>query len=55
VRTTRKHQTFVDRRDWFVATDTLFEVEAEGRAGIADLNLTVNPQQGRQAPVVVER
>jgi hypothetical protein len=55
VRTTRKHQTFVDHRGWFVATDTLFEVEAEGHPGVADLNLTVNPQQGRQAPVVVQR
>src|SRR5439155_20269692 len=55
VRTTRKHQTFVDLRDWFVATDTLFEVEADGHIGIADLNLTVNPQQGRQAPLLVMR
>jgi hypothetical protein len=56
VRTTRAHQTFLDVRDgWFTATDTLFEVEAEGRTGIADLNLTVNPQGGRRPPVWVQR
>jgi hypothetical protein len=55
VRTTAKHQTFLDGRDLIVATDTLFEVEADGRRGIADLNLTVNPSQGRTAPVLLQR
>ena len=56
VRTTRAHQTFLDvRQGWFTATDTLFEVEAEGRTGIADLNLTVNPQGGRTPPVWLAR
>jgi hypothetical protein len=56
VRTTRGHQTFLDVREgWFTATDRLFEVEAEGRVGIADLNLTVNPQAGRTPPVLLER
>lgn len=56
VRTTRAHQSFLDVRDgWFTATDTLFEVEAGGRRGIADLNLTVNPQGGRTPPVLLQR
>lgn len=56
VRTTRPFQTFLDVREgWFTATDTLFAVEAEGLAGIADLNLTVNPQQGRTPPVWLHR
>jgi hypothetical protein len=56
VRTTSAHRTFLDvRQGWFTATDTLFEVEAEGRTGIADLNLTVNPQQGRHVPLLVVR
>ena len=56
VRTTRAFQTFLDVREgWFTATDTLFEVEAEGRRGIADLNLTVNPQGGRTPPVLLQR
>jgi hypothetical protein len=56
VRTTRAHQTFLDvRQGWFTATDTLFEVEADGLVGIADLNLTVNPQGGRRPPVLLQR
>ena len=56
VRTTRGHQTFLDVREgWFTATDRLFEVEADGRAGIADLNLTVNPQAGRMPPMLLQR
>ncbi|MBA2281969.1 MAG: hypothetical protein H0W25_12170 [Acidimicrobiia bacterium] len=56
VSTTCVHQTFLDvRQGWFTATDTLFEVTADGMAGIADLNLTVNPQQGRTPPVLVQR
>ena len=56
VRTTRAHQTFLNVREgWFTATDRLFEVEADGRPGIADLNLTVNPQQGRTPPVWLQR
>lgn len=58
VRTTRAHQTFLDvRQGWFTATDTLFEVAVDGTAltGIADLNLTVNPQLGRTPAVLVQR
>jgi hypothetical protein len=60
VRTTRSHQTFVDVREgWFTATDRLFEVEVEvegeGLVGIADLNLTVNPQAGRTAAKMITR
>lgn len=55
VRSTAKHQTFLDVRDLIVATDTLFEVEVDGLRGIADLNLTVNPSQGRTAPVLLQR
>ncbi|MDQ2649108.1 MAG: hypothetical protein M3Z03_06105, partial [Actinomycetota bacterium] len=56
VRTTRGHQTFLDIREgWFTATDRLFEVEADGRTGIADLNLTVNPQAGRTPAALVQR
>jgi hypothetical protein len=56
VRTTRGHQTFLDVREgWFTATDRLFEVECEGLPGIADLNLTVNPQAGRSPASLVQR
>ena len=56
IRTTAAHQTFLDVRDgWFTATDRLFEIECEGRRGIADLNLTVNPQGGRSAAKVLSR
>lgn len=56
VRTTRAHQTFVNVRDgWFTATDRLFEVECDGLVGIADLNLTVNPQAGRTPAKVITR
>ncbi len=56
VRTTRAHQTFRDVRDgWFTATDRLFEVESGGLVGIADLNLTVNPQGGRTPATFLQR
>jgi hypothetical protein len=56
VRTTRAHQTFLDVREgWFTAVDRLFEVEADGRTGIADLNFTANPQGGRSPAALVQR
>ena len=56
VRSTRAHQTFRNvRQGWFTATDRLFEVESGGLVGIADLNLTVNPQAGRTPATFLQR